>query len=378
MRRRTTVDRNTRGPGRTVAGGGVDGSSLHAEQVPVPAVNAPKAETGGLMAADLPAGFAVSSACLQLGVMDNAKEQRQSTAARLRRAARLAKASARRYPGHFLHSLRGLRSTAPGPLPLDHEPARAPLSAAWLGHATVILRIGDRWVLTDPVFSERIGVRVGPMTLGVPRLLPAFDPETLPPIDLVLVSHAHFDHLDKPSLRRVLSPRTRVVTAENTRRLIPRGFGEVRELKWDDAIDLDGVLVRAIRPRHWGARAAIDRHRGFNAYLIEEKHHGQRVLYAGDTAYTPAFDGIGRLSLTVFGIGAYDPWVHAHATPEQAWMMHQQAGGEFLLPMHHSTFRLGDEKPGEPLARLVSAAGTLRHRIIGTRLGEIWSYPCAA
>lgn len=292
---------------------------------------------------------------------------------RLRRAARLARSGARRYRDEFVNALR--RFKAGEPFPFTYEPAKSPLSASWLGHATVLLRIGDQWVLTDPVLSERIGIKVGPMTMGVSRLLPAIRPDALPPLDLILLSHAHFDHLDKPTLQQLASKRTRVITAASTRALVPRGFADVRELAWDKTLDAGPLDITAIRPAHWGARTAYDRHRGFNSYLVELERGRRRVLYAGDTARTDAFSKLGGLDLSIFGIGAYDPWIHAHASPEEAWEMHRGARGEYILPMHHSTFKLSDEPVGEPMKRLLAAAGEHGERVVGRELGQMWTHP---
>jgi hypothetical protein len=161
-------------------------------------------------------------------------------ARRLRNAAAVARSGVRRYPRELADSLQG-RPPEHAPLMLDVGGAAGPLSAVWLGHATVLMRVGEQWVLTDPVFSHRIGVGIGPLVMGVQRRLPVVDLATLPPIDLILVSHAHFDHLDKPTLRSLASPRTRVITARNTRRLIPPGFGEVTELDWDRSVRVGGT-----------------------------------------------------------------------------------------------------------------------------------------
>src|ERR1043166_7282747 len=113
--------------------------------------------------------------------------------------AAVARSSVRRYSREFINGFR--RNTPAGEewaRELDHEAHDGPLVAAWLGHATVLVRLGDKWILTDPVFSQRVGIRLGPLTFGVGRLLPAIDPALLPPLDLILVSHAHFDHLDRP------------------------------------------------------------------------------------------------------------------------------------------------------------------------------------
>ena len=252
-----------------------------------------------------------------------------------------------------------------------------PLAGTWIGHATVLLRIGGMWAITDPVFSHRIGVKLGPLTLGVERLSPPnLRPEMLPPIDLVLISHAHFDHLDKPSLRQLISDTTTVITSSKTSRLIPRGFGDVREAHWGQSVRVGPLTIHALKPQHWGARTAWDRHRGYNSYVLEATRGvglaPTRVLYAGDTAYTRAYERVGGVDLSVFGIGAYDPWIHAHATPEQVWEMHEQAGARYLLPIHHSTFKLSDEPVGEPMKRLLAAAGNDHGRIVTARGKNLW------
>lgn len=284
-----------------------------------------------------------------------------------------ARSGLRRYPRHIAASLRT------GDAPASALASRFAwgdgdaLGALWLGHATTLLRVGRLTVLTDPVFSHRIGLALGKRTLGLARRA-ALPPLELPPADVILISHAHFDHLDKPTLRRLAHPATTVITARGTGRLIPAGFGRVLELGWDGALEVDGVEVRALRPRHWGARTAWDRHRGYNSYLLE--HAGQRVLYAGDTAQTNTFDHL-RPTLAIFGIGAYEPWIHAHATPEQVWSMFTGSGGRYLMPVHHSTFELGDEHPDEPMARLLASAGDHAERIVCRAPGEAWRLPGA-
>jgi L-ascorbate metabolism protein UlaG (beta-lactamase superfamily) len=254
------------------------------------------------------------------------------------------------------------------------------LAALWIGHATVLLRVGGRTILTDPVFSERVGMTLGGVTFGVRRILPpAVDVEHLPAIDLVLLSHAHFDHLDRPSLSRLAQGPARnaaVVTAQNTRRLVPTGFASVTELPWGRAMDVGGVRLTALRPEHWGARTAVDRHRRFNAYLIESA--ARRVLFAGDTAETDAFDRVGPADISIFGIGAYDPWEEQHATPEQVWRMYTRMSGGTpegkLLPMHHSTFALGREPLDEPMKRLLHASAGNFRRLIAYHPGLMWCH----
>lgn len=243
-----------------------------------------------------------------------------------------------------------------------------PLAASWLGHATALVRVGDLTVLTDPVLSGRIGPRVAGRTMGVSRLMHA-PTGAPPPIDVIVISHAHFDHLDRPTLRKLVSPRTTVITARHTGRLIPGGFGDVIEVDWGQSVSHRGVEFAALKPQHWGARTAWDRHRGFNAYMMSTSR--QSVLFAGDTAATDAFKDLNP-SLAIFGIGAYSPWEHMHATPEQVWEMFNTSRAKWLMPIHHSTFELSDEHVDEPLQRLLAAAGTDEPRVVARTPGDVW------
>jgi L-ascorbate metabolism protein UlaG (beta-lactamase superfamily) len=266
----------------------------------------------------------------------------------------------------------------PPPSPLRPDLTRwhdRTLAAAWLGHATTLLRVGDLTILTDPVLGSRVGIGLGLITGGPRRhVSPALSIRQLPPIDLLLLSHAHYDHLDRPTLSR-LPKGTAVVTAHGTADLVrDLGFRSVTELRWGERTTLRGVTLTAQKVRHWGARTFFDDHRGYNAYLIEGA--GRRVLYGGDTAYQDYFKEIrggGGVDLAVLGIGGYDPYLASHATPEQAWEMAGHLGADHLLPMHHSTFRLSHEPTAEPLERLLTAAGRETDRITMTQVGGLWT-----
>lgn len=254
------------------------------------------------------------------------------------------------------------------PPPAPHKPNLSrwrehELAAVWIGHASVLLRVDGMTILTDPVLSMRVGLGLGLVTGGPRRqIAPALSLRHLPPIDLILVSHAHFDHLDRPTLARL--PRdVPVIAAEHTRDLIDDlGFTSVTELRWGQSLRVRELTVTAQQVRHWGARTFYDEHRGFNAYLIESAN--RRVLYGGDTAFHEHFREIGRVDLAILGIGAYDPWIAAHASPEQAWEMADHVRADFVLPMHHSTFRLSYEPMDEPMQRLLDAAGRDAERIV--------------
>jgi L-ascorbate metabolism protein UlaG (beta-lactamase superfamily) len=245
------------------------------------------------------------------------------------------------------------------------------LSAVWIGHATILLRIGNMTVLTDPVFGNRVGLGLWLATLGPRRYIAAaLRLRQLPKIDLILSSHAHFDHLDRPTLA-ALDKKIPVVMAPQTRDLVwDLGYRNVTELRWGESIHLNGLAITAREVRHWGARTFIDMHRGYTGYLLETSQH--RVLFGGDSAYQEFFKDIGRLDLAILGIGAYDPYIRMHASPEEVWTMANQAKADFLLPMHHSTFRLSHEPMAEPMERLMAAAGKESDRIVIREVGQSW------
>ena len=240
------------------------------------------------------------------------------------------------------------------------------LHAAWLGHSTVLLKIDGVTVVTDPVFSNRIGLNFGPLTVGMKRLVePALGPMEIPHPDLVLLSHAHMDHFDIPSLRGLESMRTRVVTASKTSDLLRVSrYGEVRELSWNESAQTGALQVRAFEVRHWGARMQRDTYRGYNGYVIETPRY--RVVFGGDTAETDSFRGLRsarRVDLAIMPIGAYNPWIRAHCTPEQAVRMANDAGAEIVLPVHHQTFHLSQEPRMEPIERMAAALAGAPERL---------------
>ncbi len=251
------------------------------------------------------------------------------------------------------------------------------LHAAWLGHSTVLFRIDGFTVLTDPVLGPRCGFKFGAVTLGPKRLVePALEgPEAMPHVDLILLSHAHLDHFDKPTLRRFESLNTTIVTASSTADLLrPRRWRAVHELGWDESIRVGPLKIRAFRVRHWGARVQTDIYRGYNGYHVESPR--RRVVFGGDTAYTDTFRALRthrRVDLAIVPIGAYDPWIHVHCNPEQALAMANQSGAEFLLPVHHQTFRLSREGRTEPIERFANAIGGDSHRLTVASVGDQWS-----
>jgi L-ascorbate metabolism protein UlaG (beta-lactamase superfamily) len=198
----------------------------------------------------------------------------------------------------------------------------------------------------------------------------------LPRPDLILLSHAHFDHLDVPTLWRIgrRFPDTPVVTAAKTADLLrPTAFCHVVELASVDrqTTTVAGIEITALPVNHWTPRVFADTWRTANAYLL--RVGSRSVFFGGDTAMTNHFDAAGPVDLAVLGIGAYNPYVASHATPEQAWAMASAMGARHVAAMHHRTFRLSYEPDAEPLTRLLAAAGEGARHIVIRRPGDVWS-----
>jgi L-ascorbate metabolism protein UlaG (beta-lactamase superfamily) len=246
------------------------------------------------------------------------------------------------------------------------------LHAAWLGHSTVLVKVDGYTLLTDPVFSGRVGLKMGPMTVGIKRLVEVAAPiAALPPVDLIVLSHAHMDHFDLPSLQRLENRRTHVATAELTSDLLRRRrYAGVHEVRWNHSVRIGPATISGFRVQHWGARLRSDTYRCYNGYLIEVGRY--RLVFGGDTAYTDAFRQVKTsrpVNLAIMPIGAYDPWIRVHCNPEQAWAMANHAGAEFVLPVHHQTFKLSREPHLEPIERLMEAAGKSPERVCVQEIG---------
>jgi L-ascorbate metabolism protein UlaG (beta-lactamase superfamily) len=275
--------------------------------------------------------------------------------------------------------LEGLRPVAHAP----HQPDPAhwrddAVTGAWLGHSTVFINFFGLRVITDPVLATRCGLSFGPFTIGPRRFVrPALAARDLPEIDLLLLSHAHMDHLDHWTLRR-LRGRPHAVTAAGLGDLLARmPVSGVTELDWDQTARIDtprgGITVTARKVAHWGARMRTDDWRGYCGFVVERE--GVRIAFAGDTARTDFShwaDG-GGIDLMAVPIGAYNPWVTSHCNPEEAIAMADEAGASLLLPIHHSTFKLSAEPMDEPIARFKAALAATPGRIAASGIGETFS-----
>jgi len=239
----------------------------------------------------------------------------------------------------------------------------------FLGHSSFLLQVGGKNILVDPVFSTRLIVFRRQRRPGV--LV-----RDLPPIDLVLITHAHMDHLDKSSLRRVIRATRRlrgttpeVVVPNGVEDLVTwMGFEKLHTLSWWDEVETQGLKITMTPCKHWGARMFRDMHREYGGYFIAPVAggtiSGQTVYHSGDTAYFEGFREIGarlRPDIALLPIGAYFPDTYrtVHTSPEEAVRGFVECGAKWMIPMHFGTFRLGREPMEEPVERLNADARRL-------------------
>jgi len=260
----------------------------------------------------------------------------------------------------------------PNGWPNDH------ITIANLGHACLLMNFLGVRVLTDPSLFDKVGLSFDSIfTIGPKRLTaPPLPPADLQGVQLILVTHAHMDHLDLPSLKTLPKTAT-VITCDKCSQIIaPLGFQDVRELRWGESAEFSGLKITAMGANHWGKRwPPYGREYGFDSFMLEK--NGRRVLLGCDSAYTDLFGVLAQNppELAIFSIGAYDPWIHNHANPEQVWSMFQQTRATYLLPIHWGTFKLSKEPMDEPLSRLIAAAGAESDRIVLREIGGTWTLP---
>ncbi len=236
--------------------------------------------------------------------------------------------------------------------PLFPKTGAGQVALTWIGHSSFLAQFHESNLLIDPIFANWIFLMKRQKRAGL-RL------EDLPSADIVLLTHAHFDHFHKPTLRRLPSPRIAIVpwgVGDLARGL---GFDRVLELEWWESYGRGDLRVTLTPARHWGARMLRDHHRGYGGYVIEYK--GTRLYHAGDTAYFDGFREIGQRfspDIALLPIGAYRPesFRSVHMDPDEALRAFRELRARWLVPMHYGTFRLSFEDIDEPPRRLSELA----------------------
>lgn len=265
--------------------------------------------------------------------------------------------------------------------------AAADFAATWIGHSTVLLQLGGLNLITDPVFSQR----ASPLQWAGPRRVmePGLPLDALPPLDVVLLSHNHYDHLDRPAAKRIARAHpdaTWIVPLGVGAYLRSWGVRAVVELGWWEETVIHTLRVSATPARHFSGRRLRDRNRSlWSGFALEIG--GKRVYFAGDTAYHPEFGAIGArygpFDFVMIPVGAYAPrWFMGivHVDPEEAVQIYQDvvsahAGKPLplMLGLHWGTFRLTDEPMDEPPRRTAArwrAVGLAEDRLWIARFGE--------
>lgn len=253
----------------------------------------------------------------------------------------------------------------------------------WVGHSTLLFTHGDVSVLTDPVFSDR----ASPFSFVGPKRVvpPAYTAETLPHVDVAVISHAHYDHLDIPGLRRLAArqPHIRFVVPLGLARYVRRaGFADVVEIDWWQSDSRDDVTVTATPVRHWASRTPFDRNKTLWSGFMISFADGFQFYFAGDTGYSDDFvetrNRLGAPDFAAIPIGAYEPrdfMQSSHCNPEEAVQIFQDLGAQHAVAIHWGTFKLTLEPLAQPPQRLSAAlavAGIAPARFRALQHGERW------
>lgn len=239
----------------------------------------------------------------------------------------------------------------------------------YIGHSTTLIRLGDFNIITDPIFSKRafVSKRI---------VAPGMDFCDLPPIHCILISHAHLDHLDRPTLRK-FDKEIPIIIPAKTKALVKRlGFERITELSSWEEINIDGVRITAMPARHFSRRWLVDFRRGYCGFIMQS--NSKTIYFAGDTGYFAGFSEIGRkfhIDVALIPIGAYHPRVtlkHFHVNPQEAVNAFKELRAQRMIPIHWGTFRISAEPVDAPLQWLgkIIFAENLQSKVIILRHGE--------
>ena len=229
---------------------------------------------------------------------------------------------------------------------------KSDFSITWIGHATFLIQMKGLNILTDPVWPNLTGI---PKRLTEPGILI----KELPAIDLVFISHSHYDHLDFSSIKKLSGSPAYYVPIGLKPAFLKRGFHKVVEANWWDSFFYKGLEITFVPAQHWAKRALFDTNTShWGGWIIEDKQKNRSVYFVGDTRYFNGFREIGAkfaIDIVLMPIGAYEPeWFmkSSHINPEDAVKAFIELKGKIFIPMHYGTYHLADDTGPEALIRL--------------------------
>ncbi|MBS4198299.1 MBL fold metallo-hydrolase [Bacillus sp. FJAT-49732] len=222
----------------------------------------------------------------------------------------------------------------------------------WIGHSTFLIQLNGKNILTDPVWAKQLGMdkRLSP---------PGLDINDLPPIDFVLISHSHYDHLHYSSIKKLKGNPTYLVPIGLGKWFMKKGFQNVTEFSWWDGKNIGNLHFTFTPAQHWTKRTLTDTNRShWGGWVISCANHC--IYFAGDSGYFKGFLEVGKrysIDFCLMPIGAYEPeWFMSsqHVNPEEAVKAFLDTGANFMIPMHYGAYRLADDTPKEALDRMYS------------------------
>ncbi|TVX91748.1 MBL fold metallo-hydrolase [Paenibacillus agilis] len=286
---------------------------------------------------------------------------------------------------------------------------RSNTTITWIGHSTFLLQIGGLNIVTDPVWAMKMALEKRLSPPGIPI-------QDMPELDVVLISHSHYDHLHVVSLRQLVREQTIIIVPAGLKgKLARKGFRNIVELQWWESIQVDQVTVTFVPAQHWTRRSLTDMNRShWGGYVLErigshvdeiepnfnldeseealEKAKSYKdtvehvddvstIYFAGDSGYFRGFKEIGErfdIDVTLMPIGAYEPeWFMSaqHVNPEEALQAFVDVRAKLMIPMHYGAFKLADDTPKEAIDRLMAEReriGIEPERVRLLVLGDTW------
>ncbi|OBZ16261.1 MBL fold metallo-hydrolase [Bacillus sp. FJAT-27264] len=246
---------------------------------------------------------------------------------------------------------------------------RLETTITWIGHSTFFIQYEGMNIITDPIWARRLGFE---KRLGEPGM----SLQDVPPIDMILISHSHYDHLHIASIRKLYGVGTTIVVPVGLKRkMVRKGFRSCVEMHWWQELTIGNIKLSFVPTQHWTRRTPFDTNTShWGGFILEpaqpEKHPSEggarrelppNLYFAGDSGYFPGFKEIGRrfkIHIALMPIGAYEPeWfmTSQHVNPEEAMQAFVDVGAETMIPMHYGTFRLADDTAREALDRMEEA-----------------------